>query len=145
MALATKLPSEGLKLKNARAFLVCLFVISFVLAFPNVYAQSTRIYELVQPSHVVAGGQGPIEVTAIVYYNNTTPGNYLVTWIIDQDTTPREITPGLVTSSPDSCQNQGLLAALCIIGINTPSGAEHLDFKIGGILGGKHAELEHGI
>lgn len=124
-------------MKNAHALLVCLLVTSLVLAWPNVYAQSTRIYELVQPSHAVAGGQSPIEVTAIVYYNNTTPGNYLRTGIIDQDTTPHKITPGIVTSSPDSCLNQPVLAALCVIGINTASGAEHLDFKIGGILGGK--------
>jgi hypothetical protein len=138
LVLATKLCSVGLKLKKAHALLVCLLVPSLVLAFPNVYAQSTRIYELVQPIHVVAGGQSPIEVTAIVYYNNTTPGNYLYTGIIDQDTTPHEITPGIVTSSPDSCLNQPVLAALCVIGINTASGVEHLDFKIGGILGGKH-------
>jgi hypothetical protein len=124
-------------LKNAHALLVCLFVASLVLAFPTVYAQSTRIYEIVQPSHAVAGGQDPIEVTAIVYYNNTTPGNYLATWIIDQDTTPKGITPGIVTSSPDRCLNQPVLAALCVIGINTASGVEHVDFKIGGILGGK--------
>jgi hypothetical protein len=124
-------------LKNVHALLVCLLVASLVLAFPNVYAQSTRIYEVVQPSHAVAGGQDPIEVKAIVYYNNTAPGNYLVTGIIDQDATPREITPGIVTSSPDSCLNQPLLAALCIIGIKTASGAEQVDFKIGGILGGK--------
>jgi len=136
--LATKLRSVGLKLKKAYAMLVCLFVTSLVLAFPNVYAQSTRIYELVQPIHVVAGGQSPIEVTAIVYYNNTTPGNYLYTGIIDQDTTPHEITPGIVTSSPDSCLNQPVLAALCVIGIKTATSAEHLNFKIGGILGGKH-------
>jgi hypothetical protein len=135
--LATKLRSEGVKLKNAHALLICLFVTSLVLAFPYVYAQSTRIYELVQPSHVVAGGQDPIEVTAIVYYSNTTPGNYLVTGIIDQDMTHHEITPGIVTSSPDSCLNQPVLAALCVIRINTGSGAEHMDFKIGGILGGK--------
>ena len=117
--------------------LVYLFVISLVLAFPNVYAQSTRIYELVQPSHAVAGSQDPVEVTAIVYYNNTTRGNYLVTGIVDQDTTPAEISPGIVTSSPDPCLNQPVLAALCVSGITATSGAEHLDFKIGGILGGK--------
>jgi hypothetical protein len=61
----------------------------------------------------------------------------LVTWIIDQDTTPQEITPGIVTSSPDSCLNPPVLAAVCVIGIKTASGAEYLDFKIGGILGGK--------
>lgn len=136
-ALATKLPSVGLKLKNAHALLVCLLVTSLILAFPNVYAQTTRIYEVVNPSHAVAGGQGPIEVTAIVFYNNTTPGNYLVTLITDQDTTPQEITPGIATSSPDSCLNPPVLAAFCVTGINTASGAEHLDFKIGGILGGK--------
>ena len=124
-------------MKNAHALLICLLVTSLVLAFPNAYAESTRIHELVQPSHVLAGGQSPIEVTAIVYYNNTTSGNYLQTGIIDQDTTPHEITPGIVTSSPDSCLNQPVLAALCVNGINSASGAEHLDFKIGGILGGK--------
>lgn len=124
-------------MKKGHALLVCLFVASLVLAFPNVYAQSTRIYEVVHPSHAVAGGQGPIKVTAIVYYNNTTPGNYLVTMITDLDTTPQEITPGIVTSSPNSCLNPPVLAAVCVNGISSASGAENLDFKIGGILGGK--------
>lgn len=124
-------------MKSIYALLILLSITSLVLAFPNAYAQSTRIYQLVQPSHTIAGGQDPIEVTAIVYYNDTNPGNTLIVGILDTDTTPQRIIPAIVTSSPDPCLNQGVLAALCVIRVKAASGAEHLDFKIGGILGGK--------
>jgi hypothetical protein len=124
-------------LKKVYALLILLLITSLILAFPNTYAQRTRIYQLVQPIHVVAGSQDPVEVKAIVYYNDTTPGNTLVVGILDTDTAPQRIIPAIVTSSPDSCLDQGLLAALCVIGVKTASGSEHLDFKIGGILGGK--------
>ncbi len=101
-------------------------------------AQATSIHQLTYPPQALAGGLIPIPITATVYYNNTIPGNTLVVGILDADLTPQRITPGLATSSPDPCADQSsLLAALCPITLKAPSGAEHLSFKIGGILGGR--------
>jgi hypothetical protein len=49
--------------------------------------------------------------------------------------TPSKIVPGITTSSPDQCANPSVLAALCTIQTNNSQGVEHLEFKIGGILG----------
>ncbi len=125
-------------MNTAKAPLVCLLVISLLLAFPSVHAaQTTRIYELVHPIHTLAGGLEPIPVTAIVFYNDTAPGNSLRVAILDADKTPQTIVPGIVTSSFDPCVNPPVLAALCAIHLSASSGAEHLEFKIGGILGDK--------
>jgi hypothetical protein len=128
--------SRESELKKAYALLTLLLCALPVLALPSAYAQSTRIYELVQPIHAVAGSKDPLNLKAIVYYNDTSPGSTLVVAILDMDTASHGITPAIVTSSPDLCMNQGQLVALCIIGLKAASGAESLDFKIGGILGG---------
>jgi hypothetical protein len=49
--------------------------------------------------------------------------------------TPSNIVPGITTSSPDQCANPSVLTALCTIQTNNSQGVEHLEFKIGGILG----------
>jgi hypothetical protein len=49
--------------------------------------------------------------------------------------TPSKIVPGITMSSPDQCANPSVLAALCMIQTNNSQGVEHLEFKIGGILG----------
>lgn len=121
-------------MNTSKVLLVCLLFTSLVLAFPSVHAQTTRIYEVVYPIRAVAGNLDPIPVTVIVFYNDTMPGYYLAISIIDADMTPSKITPGIVTSSPDACVNQPMLQALCIIKTTATSGAEHLEFKIGGIL-----------
>jgi hypothetical protein len=128
---------RGPELKKVYALLALLLAVSLILAFPNTYAQTTRIYELLQPIHAVAGSHNPLNLKAIVYYNDTSPGSTLVVGILDMDSASHGIVPAIVTSSPDSCMNQGQLAALCAIGVKTASGAESLEFKIGGILGGK--------
>jgi hypothetical protein len=125
-------------LNKSQALLLFLFVTSLALAFPNAYAvQTTRIYQLVHPSRTVAGGFDPIHVTATVYYNDTTPGNTLAVGILDAEMTPQRVIPGIVTSSPDPCLNQFVLTAFCVIDVKAASGAEQLNFRIGGILGGK--------
>jgi hypothetical protein len=127
-----------LGLNASKALLLCLLLTSLVLAFPSVHAaQTTRIYELVHPIRAVAGSLDPIPVTAIVFYNNTVPGYSLVVGILDAEKTPQTIIPGTATSSSGPCVNQPVLAALCVISLPSASGAERLDFKIGGILGGK--------
>ena len=49
--------------------------------------------------------------------------------------TSSKIVPGITTSYPDQCANPSVLAALCTIQTNNSQGVEHLEFKIGGILG----------
>jgi hypothetical protein len=125
-------------LNKSHALLVCLLVTSLAFAFPNAYAvQTTRIYQLVHPSSTVAGGFNPIDVTATVYYNDTAPGNFLAVGILDAEMTPQKVVPGIVTSSPDPCLNQFVLTAFCVIDVKAVSGAEQLNFRIGGILRGK--------
>ena len=48
---------------------------------------------------------------------------------------PPKIVPGITTSSPDQCANPSVLAPECTIQTNNSQGVEHLEFKIGGILG----------
>ncbi len=57
--------------------------------------------------------------------------------ILDADKTPQTIVPGIVTSANHPCVNPPLLAALCKVNISAGSGAERMEFKIGGILGNK--------
>ncbi len=121
---------------TSKALLICLLATSLVLAFPGVQAaQTTRIYELVHPTHTVAGGLDPIPVKAIVFYNDTVPGYTLTIGIFDAKT-PQRVIPGIVDSSyPDTCMNQPMLEALCTIRVPASSGSEYVSFKIGGILG----------
>ncbi len=122
-----------------QALIFSLLVTSFLLVFPSVNAaQTTRIYELVHPIHTVAGGTAPIPISAIVFYNNTVAGDTLVVGILDAEKSPQLPVPGVVTSSPDRCTNQPTFPADCRIMIKSGSGAEHLEFQIGGkIFGGK--------
>ena len=109
----------------------------FVLSVPNVHAQTTRIYELVHPVHAIAGSLEPVPVTATVYYNDTKPGSSLIVAILDAAHTPQTIVPGFPTSSPDFCINQVPLA-ICQVHVSGASGAEQMEFKIGGIFGEKN-------
>jgi len=52
---------------------------------------------------------------------------------------PTSVVPGIAQSSPDTCVNQPVLSALCISRPTGTSGAESLEFRIGGILGGNFA------
>ncbi len=61
----------------------------------------------------------------------------MVVGILDADKTPQTIVPGIVTSANHPCVNPPLLTALCKVNISAGSGAERLEFKIGGILGDK--------
>jgi hypothetical protein len=100
-------------------------------------AQTTSIYQVNTPSSVVAGSENPIPVVATVYYNNTIPGYQLVVAILEAGLSPGRIVAGIVVSSTDPCVNQPEPAALCIVTTRTASGVERIDFRIGGIFGGK--------
>lgn len=85
----------------------------------------------------MAGSLEPIPVMAIVFYNDTLPGYSLVVVITDAENTPQTIVPGIITTSTDPCANQPVLAALCVVKLSAASGAEQVNFQIGGILGAK--------
>ncbi len=105
--------------------------------YPHVQAaQSTRIYQIVHPPGVVAGGQDPIPVIATVYYNDTTPGYRLAVGILSVGVSSQAIVPGIVVTATDPCINQGEFGALCVIKLPAASGVEHIEFQIGGIFGG---------
>jgi hypothetical protein len=126
--------------KRSLGLLAFLIIISTLATFARVEAaQSTGIHLVNSPTSVVAGSNNPIPVTVTVYYNGTTPGYELVVGILDMGLTPQRIVPGIVTSSTIACVNQPEPAALCAITTPAASGAESIDFQIGGIFGGKHA------
>jgi len=125
-------------LKSATALVVWFIIMCFACAYPTVDAtQTTSIRQIVSPTSIIAGSQNPIPVTVTVYYNNTVPGYGLVVGILDAGLTPQRIVPGIVTSSTNPCVNQPEPAALCAITTPAASGAESIDFQIGGIFGGR--------
>ena len=119
-----------------RIIFLCLMLISLA-SLPSVHAQTTSITELHYPTSAAASDLNPISVTATVSYRDAKPGYTLVVAILNAGA-PSRIVPGITTSSPDQCANPSVLAALCTMPTNTPQGVEHLEFKIGGILGDSH-------
>jgi hypothetical protein len=116
--------------------IVVLFIVFTSLApmIPSVQAETTSITDLQHPASVAAGDAEPLSVSATVSYRDAKPSYLLVVGILSTGNLPR-IIPGIASSSPDRCVNQPILAALCDIQIGGPSGVEHVEFKIGGILG----------
>jgi hypothetical protein len=76
-------------------------------------------------------------VTATVYYNGTTPGYQLRIGIVDTETVPQALVPGVIASSTDACLTPSSAVALCAITLHASSGVEKINFQIGGIFGGK--------
>src|SRR5208283_2147967 len=97
-------------------------------------AQTTSITELHYPTSTAATDLNPISVTATISYRDARPGYMLVVGILNVGAPPK-VVPGITTSSPDQCANPSVLAAECTIQTNNSQGVEHLEFKIGGILG----------
>lgn len=116
----------------SKTVLFCLLFTSLILAFPSAQAQTTRIYEVVHPIRAVAGNPDAIPVTATVFYNSTVPGDYLTVSIFDLTLGPSQVASGMATSAPDACTNNSVLLAQCVIKPTGTSGAERLEFKIGG-------------
>jgi hypothetical protein len=113
-----------------------MLVISMA-SLPSVHAQSTGITELRYPTSAAAGDLNPISVSATITYRDARPGYLLVVGILNGGTSPK-IIPGTAASSPDQCINSSVLAAVCTIQARNSQGAEHVEFKIGGILGDSH-------
>jgi hypothetical protein len=117
-----------------RIVVLLLVITSLAPMIPSVHGQTTNITDLKHPPNAAADDMEPLSVSATVSYRDATPGNLLVVGILSTET-PSRIVPGIASSSPDRCVNQPILAALCDIKLVSPSGVEHLEFKIGGILG----------
>lgn len=118
--------------------MICLLMVSISSCSPVLAAtQTTSISQVVSPSAAVAGSQKPLPVSVIVFYNNTTPGYYLVVGILDTSLSPEEPVPGIVVSSTDPCVNQPQADALCQIIVSESSGVERINFQIGGIFGSR--------
>jgi hypothetical protein len=112
---------------------------SVMAALSSVNAVQTTSIQIVHVGSAVAGSQGPISVAASVYYNGTMPGYQLRIAILDAETVPQSLVPGVVISSTDTCLIQDNAVALCAITTHAASGVEQINFQIGGIFGGKRA------
>lgn len=124
--------------------IIALFLLFAFLAsmLPIAHAQTTSIIDVHYPTSFVAGSLNPISVTATVSYRNAEPGYSLLVGISNIGEGPAKIIPGIATSSPDRCVNQPILAAYCQVKPHNSTGVEHLEFKIGGILGDPQKEGE---
>ena len=102
----------------------------------NPAAQTTAIYQVNSPSHALAGTETPLPISVTIYYHNAATGSRLVVGILDANTSPERIVPGVVVFSTDPCTNQPVASALCTIAIRKSSGVVKIDFQIGGIFDG---------
>jgi len=129
-------------MNSSKLLIVVLLVTSFLLFFPRAQAQTTKIVYMRNPIHVPAGGNEPFTVQAAVSFQDARPNSSLIVGILDIDSQPQRVVPGIVTAaSPDQCINQPALVALCTIRLHSSSGTENLEFKVGGILGGQPRKL----
>jgi hypothetical protein len=129
-------------LRILRIIALFLLFVSLASILPNAQAQTTSITDLSYPTSFDAGSLNPISVRATVGYRNSGPGYSLLVEISNIGEAPAKIIPGIATSSPDRCVNQPILAAYCQVKPNNSTGVEHLEFKIGGILGNPQKEGE---
>jgi hypothetical protein len=113
-----------------------LITVSLAVALPTIHAQSTSISELSYPPGMAGDSFDPVTVTATVTYRDADPGYTLLVGILDMDRPSADFVPGIATGSPGGCLNQPVLLAWCVSRTQGSSGVEHLEFRIGGILGG---------
>jgi hypothetical protein len=99
----------------------------------NPAAQTTAIYQVNSPSHALAGTETPLPISVTIHYHNAATGSRLVVGVLDANTSPERIVPGVVVFSTDPCINQPGASALCTIAIARSSGVVKIDFQIGGI------------
>jgi hypothetical protein len=102
------------------------------MSFSSVHAQTMSITNLLFPSSALAGSLEPLPVSVSVPYNDAKAGYWLLIGIVDPQLN-RAIVPGSVSGSPSSCVNQPVAQALCRAQLQSTSGIEYLQFRIGGI------------
>jgi hypothetical protein len=104
-----------------------------LVALPFASAQTTSIGDLKYPAEA-PGGIDPIIVDVSVSYQGAMIDYSLVVGIVDPNSSPQQVIPGIPTATPGPCRNQPILAAICVMDPQSSSGIENLEFKIGGIL-----------
>ena len=120
-------------MKTAIILMICLLACMNSL---KPAAQTTAIYQVNSSSHALAGTETPLPISVTIHYHNAATGSRLVVGILDANTSPERIMPGIVVFSTDPCINQPGASALCTIAIARSSGVVKIDFQIGGIFDG---------
>ncbi|HUK51461.1 MAG TPA: hypothetical protein VLV18_10520 [Terriglobales bacterium] len=119
-------------MKGTRSILLQLAIVSLILMVPFVGAvQPTTRVQIVNVGSGFAGGEEPILVTAIVYYNGSALNYTLRVGVFDVESSPAQPVPGIVAT--EACMTPESAVALCSIPTHSESGAEQVTFKIGGI------------
>ena len=107
----------------------CL-IVGLFLMFPTAHAQTLSITRLTYPSIVAAGSLEPIIVSAAIPYNGSKPGYWLLVGIADLNST---VVSGNVVGTPNTCVNEPMALAFCRARVQSTSGVEVVQFRIGGI------------
>ena len=110
----------------------CLLIILVYVSFFSVHAQTMDITQLIFPSSVLAGSLDPTPVSVAIPYSGAKPGFWLMVGIADLKLNST-IVPGSAEGSPSPCLNQPVAQALCQAQLQSESGIENVQFRIGGI------------
>jgi len=108
--------------------LIILICSPFIL----VHAQTVDITQLAFPSSIRAGSLEPTAVSVVIPYAGVKPGFWFVAGIVDLKLN-NTIVPGTAEGSPVPCVNQPVAEALCQTQLQSESGIENVQFRIGGI------------
>jgi len=100
--------------------------------FVSVHAQTMDITQLTFPSSVRAGSLDPTPVSVAVPYAGVKPGFWLMVGIVDVNSN-NTIVPGTADGLPSPCISQPIAEALCEIQLQSESGVENVQYRIGGI------------
>ena len=130
-------------MKQKILLLPCLFIIFLALTSTNVHAQTTNIVTLLAPIHVPVTSQNPVSVYANVSYSGAGANYMLVIGVLDQNKTQPTAVSSTMVASPYPCTDQLGMNGVCAIKLQNPSGIEHLEVKINGILGNKTTGIWH--
>jgi hypothetical protein len=109
-----------------------MLIVALFLLFSPVHSQTTTITQLAFPSEVLAGSLEPIPVSVVIPYNGTRVGYWLMVGIFDPQLN-NIIVQGNAFGSPNACVNQPIAQAFCLMRMQSTSGIENVQFKIGGI------------
>jgi hypothetical protein len=109
-----------------------LLIVLVYASFFSVHAQTIDLTHLIFPSSILAGSLNPTPVSVAVPYNGAKPGYWLMVGIVDPELN-NTIVPGSAQGSPSPCSNQPAAHALCQAQLQSESGVENVQFKIGGI------------
>jgi len=119
----------GANLHNVK-YLWPLLILCCSFMFPTAHAQTLSITRLTYPSIVPAGSLAPIAVSAAIPYNGSKPGYWLLVGIADLNST---VVSGTADGSPNQCSGEPTGLAFCRVRLQSTSGIEIVQFKIGGI------------